>query len=138
MTRVVAALALLLAALTARSEELRFQAYEIVVDPGPSTLAAWQVEIDEPGWTIVGVEGGDAPFTEPAYYDPKALQGGRIVLAAFTTSKDVVAGAQRVAIVHVAVRASSKPAPIRVAAAADSSGRRLQAEATLVAIEEAP
>ncbi len=58
----------------------RFERYDLVVDGLDHALAAWRAEIDVPG-PIVGIEGGDPPFGEPARYDPAALATGRVILA---------------------------------------------------------
>ena len=58
----------------------RFVALDIFIDAGDESVAAWQLEFVSTTTTIVGVEGGDAPFDEPAHYDSRALHGkGRIV-----------------------------------------------------------
>ncbi len=82
----------------------RFIALDIYIDPGEETLSAWQLEFSSPTTTIVGIEGGAAPFEEPPSYDPKALQAtGKIILAAFTT-KAQTAGRVHVARVHALER----------------------------------
>src|SRR5439155_1207563 len=68
----------------------RFRTVAVYVDAGQAPLAAYQVEITvgdtAPTAKIVGVEGGSADaFRAAPYYDPAALQGGRIIIAAFTT-----------------------------------------------------
>ena len=77
-----------------------FTAVDVYID-SPKPLAAWQVEIRTAA-TIVGVEGGEPKaYAEPPFYDPKALQGGRIVLAAFTTDAAPPSGRIRVARLHL-------------------------------------
>jgi len=112
-------------ALCAR-QQVRFTHVDVVVDAGSRALCAWQVELVDPSGRarIVGLEGGDAdPWREPPRYDPAALQGGRIVLAAFTLAGER-AGAQRVARAHLAVDGDGPVAfEVRTLVAADPDGR---------------
>ncbi|MGQ9589648.1 MAG: hypothetical protein ACUVYA_05055 [Planctomycetota bacterium] len=143
------ALLFVLAAVSARETGsaggIRFRALDVFVDAGAEALAAYQVEISaesdgheamsgtEP--KIVGVEGGEPEaYASPPYYDPAALQGGRIVLAAFTTADAPPRGRMRVARIHMAepegteVRCST-----RLVVAAAPGGSRIEA-----AVELAP
>lgn len=99
---IAGAFAALAFALPARAEQ--FKAYDIVITPHGEALAAYQVELiaDDPGARIVGVEGGDDPaFQEAPYYDPAALQTGRIIIAAFDTGPNPPNQTTRVATVHM-------------------------------------
>jgi len=59
---------------------------------------------------IVGIEGGEHPaFVEPPYYDPAAMANDRVILAAFSTGKDLPHGRVRVARVHVQVSGGVEP-----------------------------
>jgi hypothetical protein len=125
--------ALLLLACLAVPQETRFTAVEVYVD-SPQPLAAWQVEIRTDA-TIVGVEGGEPKaYAEPPYYDPKALQGGRIVLAAFTTDSAPPAGRVRVARLHLQEKGPSDLAS-KVVAAAAPGGARLDVKLELVRVK---
>ena len=144
--RLAVLLAVFLACFDARAAEptSRFVAYELRIDSAKETLAAWQVELTNPSWRVVGIEGGEKPFDEPAYYDPKALQHDRIVLAAFTTASSLGSGDQRVAIVHV-IESIGGDAPrnatetqLRVIAAANGVGTRIPVTARLLPLTEAP
>ena len=117
-------LLLLLGLATFGQDEVRFRAIDVFVDAGDAALGAWQVEIKGgAGALIVGVEGGDGVFGKPPYYDPAALQGGRIVLASFTTAQGLKPGRIRVARLHMqetgAVEYTVKP----VAGAAEGGKR---------------
>src|SRR5687768_51007 len=70
------------------SAQTRFVAMDLVIDPKGEGLAAYQVEITAPaGVKIVGVEGGQHPeFRKAPYYDPKAMQSERLIVAAFSTA----------------------------------------------------
>ena len=68
---------------------------DIYVDAGDQRLAAYQVEFHDPTGQlkIVGVEGGEpAAFKSPPIYDPAALGRARIILAAYSTDRDLPTG----------------------------------------------
>lgn len=119
---------------------VRFEAVEVYVDSGKAPLAAYQFELAaEVGEvTIVGIEGGEhAAFKEPPYYDPAALRKHRVIIAAFSTGRDLPVGRTRVARIHVMVTGEVEPQyviDLQVAAASD--GKRIKAEATLAQGEE--
>ncbi len=86
--------------------DARFEAIDVFVDSGNQPLAAYQFELtsQRPGVEIVGIEGGEhAAFKEPPFYDPKAMNNNRVILAAFSTGQDLPAGRSRVARIHVQV-----------------------------------
>ena len=109
----------------------RFVAVDVYVEAGDRKLAAWQVEINtDDRATIVGVEGGaSAAYRDPPTYDPKALQAGKIVLAAFTTG-DAPSGRVRVARLHV-MESEKCELEARVVAAAAPGGDRFEAKVKL-------
>jgi hypothetical protein len=116
----------------------RFEAVDVFVDSGDVPLAAYQFELAaEVGQiTIVGIEGGDpAAFKEAPYYDPAALnRQHRIIVAAFSTARDLPKGVTRVARVHVYVTGDTEPqyvVALKVAASAD--GERIPATASATA-----
>lgn len=119
----------------ASSSATRFAAYDVVIDSGAAELAAWQLDVrDASGRArLVGVEGGDArAFAEPPRHDPRALAGGRVVIAAFTTSAGAPSGRARVARLHYAIDGAAEPELIvRVAAAATSDGTPIEVRAEL-------
>lgn len=81
-----------------------FETWEVWVDDCPNGLGAWQVEIRDTAGTatLVGIEGGEHPaYRQPATYDPAALQGGLVVLAAFSTREELPTQSTRVASLHV-------------------------------------
>ena len=85
-------------------DEVRFEAIDVFVDSGSVPLAAWQFELasETPGVEIVGIEGGEhKAFAEPPYYDRKAMNNNRVILAAFNTGNDLPSGRSRVARIHV-------------------------------------
>ena len=106
--------------------DVRFDRVDVFIDPGERALAAWQVELRDPSGRakVVGVEGGDGDvWAAPPHYDPEALRGGRIVLAAFTL-EGASAGRQRVARVHLAVTGTDPVEfEVELEAVADTDGR---------------
>ncbi len=115
---------------------VRFTTVDVVLDSGTASLAAWQIEVEDPARRakVVGIEGGaHAAFREPARYDPRALATGRIVLAAFTLDDDVPVGATRVATLHLEV-SGEEPVHLtcEVQAAADPTGREIAPQVEIV------
>jgi len=106
---------------------MRFVYVDVFIDAGDQPLAAYQFELSaaQGEIKIVGVEGGDHPaFAEPPYYDPKALQNDRIIIAAFDTDTDLPTGKTRIARVHLAIIGNQKPdyvVELSVAATTDGS-----------------
>ena len=125
MTRVLIALTVGTSFLVPQ-EQIRFVAFDVFVDPGGKPLAAWQIEVVcESGKSlIVGVESGEAPFNvKPPYYDPRALQGGRIVIAAFTMDKTPPSKRIRVARLHFQETGDAKYVSRLITAASTDGGR---------------
>lgn len=114
---------------------VRFQAVDIYVNSGATPLAAYQLEFKSGSGNckIVGVEGGEpAAFKAAPYYDPKAMQRERVIIAAFSTEADVKLpkGKTRVATIHVQISGSQSPDyAVKLVVAADSAGRKISAEA---------
>ena len=114
---------------------VRFEAVDIYVDSGEKPLAAYQFEFAaEVGEIkIVGVTGGQHPaFKEPPYYDAAALAKGRIIIADFSTARELPVGRTRVAQLHLMVIGQQEPqyvATLEVAASAD--GKQVKAEITV-------
>lgn len=109
----------------------RFVAVDVYVEAGDRKLAAWQVEIGtDDRAAIVGVEGGEpAAYREPPTYDPAALQGGKIVLAAFTKG-DAPTGRVRVARLHL-MESVKVDLVGKLTAAGAPGGARFDAKVTL-------
>jgi len=94
-----------------------------------SPIAAWQVELDCDA-KIVGVEG---PLNPP-YYDPAALQGGRIILAQFTTEPNPPAGRVVLARVHL-METGRTEYVARLMTAAAPGGERISPRIDVVRME---
>ena len=111
----------------------KFAVYQIVIDPqAKQKLAAWQLELKYENLEIVGISGGDKPFGEPADYDSRGLTSGRIILAAFSLSKELKVGKQIVARVHGLEKAEAmSKSKIRIMAVANDAGERIDAKITM-------
>ena len=115
---------------------VRFRAVDIYVDSKESPLAAYQIEfsVTNGNARIVGIEGGEHPaFTEPPFYDPKAMQHERVIVAAFSTNpvSNLPKGKTRLATIHIQTsRAVGPEFELKLQAAADSSGKKIPAEAS--------
>ncbi len=114
----------------------RFCAMDIFLDSKSTPLAAYQLEFAVTNNTakIVGIEGGEhAAFREPPFYDPKAMQDERVIIAAFSTAPAAAlpVGKTRIATIHLQVDARQPlQALLKLKAAADADGKRIFAEAT--------
>jgi hypothetical protein len=122
MNRLLIVLCLLSSAAPARQATPRFVAVDIYADTGGRPLAAWQIELncDPTQAKIVGVEGAGE---KPPYYDPAALQGGRIILADFSTEPSLPSGRVLVARVHFQETGSPTYVPTLMAAAVPGGER---------------
>ncbi len=112
----------------------RFYPIDVVIDSGDVPLAAWQIEVSYPAddLTLVGIEGGEAPFDAPPYYDPKGLDAGRVIIAAFTVGGLSKAGPFRVATIHVMDKgAGPSRVEVNLVLAADRDGNRIDAQARI-------
>jgi hypothetical protein len=114
---------------------IRFRPVHVYVDPAGTPLAAYQIEIVADGNAmIVGVEGGDHPaFFAPPYYDPAALTGGRIIIAAFDTGSDLPSERTRVATLHMREVGTVEPTyRARLEVAGNPDGESVEAAVDLV------
>lgn len=124
----------LLAIPAALAENYRFVPVDVFIDSDSKPLAAYQFELiyDPVSVKLVGVEGGEGVFQKPPYYDPKGLESGRIIVAAFTTDGNTPSGRVRIARIHLAY--SSEAAPelqAELGAAADNDGEKIRAAVEL-------
>jgi hypothetical protein len=113
----------------------RFEPVYVYIDSGQEQLAAYQFELRavKGNVKIVGVEGGEhKAFSEPPYYDPAALMNNRIIIAAFNTGEDLPTGWTRAATIHFQIIGDVEPEyEIKLAVAADGSGRRIPAKTSI-------
>lgn len=130
--------ALLLSVAAQPSATSTFRTVDVYVDSGNTPLAAYQVEFRavNGGVKIVGIEGGEhQAFAQPPFYDPKALQQERAIIAAFSTNAPTALpkGKTRVATMHLLVSPGTEPVlTIELQAAAGASGNRIQADTEAV------
>ena len=115
-----------------------FRAIDLYLASSVKPLAAYQVELFARRGAVkfVGIEGGEhAAFSSPPFYDPKAMQRERVVLAAYNTGSadDVPKGKTRVATLHFQIPADEESQfVITVHAAATVDGKIISVEATQV------
>lgn len=114
---------------------LTFKPFDLWLDTGTNELVAYQIEItyDAQAIRIVGLEGGNTPaFVKAPYYDRKGLQGGRIIVAAFTTKDEgLPTGRMRIARIHVAVSGEAAQPKAELMTAAGKDGSRMKVKAWL-------
>lgn len=98
------AVILLVSSTAAADGERQFSTVRVQIDTSAAELSAWQLhaEFADPDTRIVGIEGGSDPaFAEPPHYDPRALNGGEIILAALSAHQDLPSGPTTVAVLHI-------------------------------------
>ena len=114
----------------------RFAFVDVHIDPQGKPLAAWQFQFNARAGdvTIASLEGGEhAPYREPAYYDPQALQQQRIIAAAFNTAApdDLPKGKTRVARIHLLIVGDVEPRyELTLTTAATADGTQIAAAAS--------
>jgi hypothetical protein len=112
---------------------------DVLVDSGSKRLGAYQVEVETKGAMIVGLEGGESKaFAAAPYYDPAALQGHKIVVAAFSTDAELPTGLTRVARLHLMRNDGQGGMPAlteKLVVATDGEGNVVDAKLTLRAMQ---
>jgi hypothetical protein len=117
--------------------QVRFQAVDVYVDSGATPLAAYQIDLcfTNGAAKIVGIEGGEhTAFRNPPFYDSKAIQHERVIIAAFSTAPaaQLPSGRTRVATIHLEIRAVAPlQFRLKLEAAADAQGNKIPATAAL-------
>jgi hypothetical protein len=112
----------------------RFRAVEIYVDSGSTPLAAYQLQFAATNGVarIVGIEGGEHPaFRQPPFYDPKAIQHERVIIASFSTAPaaDLPTGKTRVATIHYQTTDTQPPRfELKLQTAGDTHGNKISAQ----------
>ena len=116
------------------SPTIRFTYVDLYLDSGEAALAAWQLEFaaETGDVKLVGVEGGEhAAFKHAPVYDPKALQGGRIIVAAYSLDGELPSGRTRVARLHLQVTGDAPLFVTKLQAASDREGERIGCTVTV-------
>jgi len=120
----------------AEEGRVRFCAVDIYVDSHNTPLAAYQLEFSATNGVaeIVGIEGGEPlAFREAPFYDPKAIQHDRVIIASFNTApaNQLPSGRTRIATIHLQTTGTHQPAfELKLQTAADSRGNRISAESS--------
>ncbi|MFH0910434.1 MAG: hypothetical protein V1918_02845 [Planctomycetota bacterium] len=114
-----------------------FRSFDIWIDSGAERLAAYQAEVGYPrdSVKVVGVEGGEAKaYQDAPCYDELGMEGGKIILAAFTTDdRTAPQGRVRVARLHLRVEGKEPPAlSVRPVTAAKPGGEKIEPKAEIV------
>ncbi len=130
------ALVLLLLCTACAEGASSFVAYDVFVDAGDDALAVYQIDLSCPNADIVGIEGGEGVFHEPPVYDPKALQGRRVVIAAFTHDPDPPRGRVRVARLHLLQHGALFAYETLGVTAAKPGGERITVEIEILPVGE--
>jgi hypothetical protein len=104
-----------------------FSTIEIYLDGGDQPLAAYQLTLQyaQADTRLVGIEGGSTPaFADAPHYDPRALRGGTIKLAAMQLEGPWPTHRVHVATLHVEHSATVTPrlAASQVVAATRNGG----------------
>lgn len=112
---------------------VRFIPLHVYLDSGGSALAAFQFELEATAGQvkIVGVEGGqhEAFSKTPPYYDPAALANNRIIIAAFSTQRDLPKGRTRIATLHLQILGDVEPRyELKLIVAAGADGKEIPAK----------
>ncbi|MEI6782357.1 MAG: hypothetical protein WCQ21_15720 [Verrucomicrobiota bacterium] len=115
----------------------RFRAVDIYVDSGSTPLAAYQLEFAATNGVarIVGIEGGEPPaFHQPPFYDPKAIQHERVIIASFSTATaGLPTGKTRIATIHYQTADTQPPQfELKLQTAGDRQGNKLSVKASFM------
>jgi hypothetical protein len=115
---------------------VRFRAVDIYVNSTNALLAAYQIEFSVTNvlTKIVGVEGGEHPaFREAPFYDSKAIQQERVIIAAFSANAGdkLPVGKTRVATIHIQTTGAEAPRfNVKLQTAAEPGGNKIAAGVT--------
>ena len=120
---------------TAVRQKVRFAQLQVYLDSGNQKLAAYQFELKATAGQvkIVGIENGEhLAFNEPPYYDPAAMAIDRIIIAAFSTDKNLPKGRTRITTIQLQIIGDAEPQyELELTIAADANGNEIPAKITL-------
>ncbi len=126
-----------LTTLTQAADQPRFGTVDIYLDPHGLPLTAYQLELTAQNSSvkISGIEGGEpAAFQNPPFYDPKAMQGDRVILAAFSKAAvdKLPKSKVRIATVHYLVTGEGKPEfTLKLITSGTTNARKIKAAASI-------
>ena len=107
----------------------RFTHVDVFLDSKADAMAAYQFEFAAEGGraTVVGIEGGEhAAFAKnPPYYDAAALGKNRVILAAFSTEKELPKGRSRIARIHLMIEGPEPQFATKLVVAANAEGKKI-------------
>jgi hypothetical protein len=118
------------------ANSIRFRAVDVFVDSKDKPLAAYQLEFTATGGgaKIVGIEGGEhIAFKEAPFYDPRAMQHERVIIAAFSTATadKLPTGKTRVATIHLQTTGEQTvQCEAKIKTAATVNGKKITLTAT--------
>ena len=118
-------------------QPIRFRAVDVFVDSSEKPLAAYQLEVTATDGEakIAGIEGGEHPaFKQPPFYDPKAIQQERVILAAFNTAAadKLPTGKTRVATLHFQTKGEQPPHyTVKIETGATINGEKINVTASV-------
>jgi hypothetical protein len=118
-------------------EAVRFFPVEVWGDAGTNRLAAYQVSLEcvSEEVMIIGIEGGSHPaFEDPPSYDPRAIQGNRLIAAKFSLKQEseLPTGMIRLFTVHLQAPRDAEPEfMLNVMAAGGPGGGRIPLQCSL-------
>lgn len=118
-------------------DAVHFRTVDIFVDAHGRSLAAYQIEFRAKSGNvkIVGIEGGESPvFKQPPYYDPKAMQQERVIIAAFSTEAETKLSRSKTRVASIQVQITGEQPPdyvVTLTVAADGDGKKIRAEVTV-------
>ena len=137
----ITVLILLVGAAVGQGKGVRFAAVNVYLDSGEESLAAYQLELaaEVGDVKIVGIEGGEhAAFKAPPYYDPSAISRDKVILAAFSTEKQLPKGSTRIARIHVQITGDAPPQyALKLNVAASTEGKKISATVSVTEQGEA-
>jgi hypothetical protein len=115
-----------------------FAVYDVFIEV-EQQISSWQFECsyNKDLLQISGIEGGQGVFSDPADYDSKGLNGGRIILAAYSLDKQLPKGKVRVSRLHVYEKKSQLLNSItKLIVAADINGKEIQGKISFEKVEQ--
>jgi hypothetical protein len=115
-----------------------FAVYDVFIEVEQG-MSSWQFECsyNKDLLQISGIEGGQGVFSDPADYDSRGLNGGRIILAAYSLEKQLPKGKVWVSRLHVYEKKSELLNSARkLIVLADTNGKEIQGKISFEKVEK--